>query len=92
MDAIHRLRPAATRLGAELFAVADAREPIVFRRCGRHDYYSDAPDANGASTSGQLAFYRMSNYAADSAVYDSTVFINTPITTDSSGNIYLDFR
>src|SRR5262249_7606576 len=49
------------------------------------------PDASGASTSSQIAFYGLSNYTADPAAYNSSVFIDTPITADSSGNLYFGF-
>src|SRR5207237_1972071 len=52
----------------------------------------DAPDASGATTSGQLAFYGLANYTANPAAFKSTVFINTPITSDSAGNIYFGFQ
>ncbi len=40
----------------------------------------------------QIAFFGNSNYAADSTAYNSDVFIDTPITSDSSGDIYFGYR
>ena len=65
---------------------------VYFAGAGGTIYFRDAPDTSGASTTGQLAFFGMANYAADSAAYDSTVFINTPITSDSAGNVYFGFQ
>jgi hypothetical protein len=48
------------------------------------------PDsATGAVT--HLYFYGRKNYEADPAVYDQNVQINTPLTTDSNGNLFFGF-
>jgi hypothetical protein len=39
-----------------------------------------------------VAFFGLANYQADPASFDSTVFVNTPITADAAGNIYFGFR
>jgi hypothetical protein len=57
---------------------------------GTIDYITN-PDAPGASTSGQLAFFGLANYTANPSAYNANVFINTPITADSAGNIYFGF-
>jgi autotransporter-associated beta strand protein len=62
---------------------------LYFAGAGGTVYYCDSPDANGATTTGQLAFYGIGNYTH--AGFDSSVFINTPITADSAGNIYFGF-
>jgi hypothetical protein len=56
---------------------------------GRVVVREGADSALGASRT--LTFFGDAVYAADSAVYDSTVFVNTPITTDSQGNAYFGF-
>jgi hypothetical protein len=40
----------------------------------------------------QKVFYGPNAYAADPATYDSTVFINTPITTDKHGTLFFGFQ
>ena len=63
---------------------------LYFAGAGGTVYYRDNPDAANGS-SGQIAFYGLSNYQADAAVYNSNVMINTPLTADTSGNIYFGF-
>jgi hypothetical protein len=48
------------------------------------------PDqTKGAVT--RLVFYGKKNYAKDPAVYQQNVQINTPLTTDTNGNLYFGF-
>src|SRR5262249_21466757 len=54
-------------------------------------YYCNNPDSQGATVSGQLAFYGIANYRGNPGAYNSTVFIDTPITSDNAGNIYFGF-
>jgi hypothetical protein len=62
---------------------------LYFEGAGGTVYYLDNPDDNGATTTGQIAFYGIANY--DHSL-DSKVFINTPLTSDADGNIYFGFR
>jgi hypothetical protein len=50
----------------------------------------DAVDT-AAGTVTPLAFYGTGNYTANPSAYDSTVFINTPITVDTAGNVFFGF-
>src|SRR5262249_42432056 len=54
-------------------------------------YYCDNPDDEGATVTGQLAFYGISNYNQNPAAYNNTVRINTPLTAGSDGTIYFGF-
>jgi hypothetical protein len=54
-------------------------------------YFRDAPDA-AISTTGQIAFYGLTNYLADASNFNSRVKINTPITSDRYGNIFFGFQ
>ena len=58
-----------------------------FAGSGGTIYYVNNPDSAGATVSGQLAFFGLANYQANSAAYDSSVFIDTPLTIDNNGNL-----
>lgn len=72
---------------------------LFYAGAGGTVYYRDLPNAasgpNGQpGATGQYAFYGMAGdygYTANQAAYDSTVQISTPLTTDSSGNVYFGF-
>lgn len=65
---------------------------LYFPGAGGTLYYRDSPDSASASTVTQLAFYGLNNYAASKSTYNSNVFINTPITSDASGNVYFGYQ
>ena len=48
------------------------------------------PDQTRGAVS-RLVFYGKKNYAANPTAYQQNVLINTPLTTDSSGNLYFGF-
>jgi glucose/arabinose dehydrogenase len=66
---------------------------VYFAGAGGTVLYTDAPDAAGPSppTIGRLAFFGLANYNANPAAYNSTVFVNTPITSDAAGDIFFGF-
>ncbi len=59
---------------------------------GTLDYIAH-PDSPGSSTPTvvQEAFYGTSNYTANTAAYNSSIYINTGLTVDSAGNVYFGF-
>ncbi|HEX9545877.1 MAG TPA: Calx-beta domain-containing protein, partial [Acidimicrobiales bacterium] len=65
---------------------------LYFAGAGGTVYFRDNLDGAQPAATGQLAFFGRSNYDANPASFDSTVFINTPITADTAGNIYFGFR
>ncbi|MFN6162793.1 MAG: Calx-beta domain-containing protein [Planctomycetota bacterium] len=72
--------------------LATATNRVYFAGKGGTIYYRDNPDSP-TGTLTQLAFFgSMAHYQANQAAYDSNVFIDTPLTADSAGNIYFGFR
>jgi hypothetical protein len=65
---------------------------VYFAGAGGTVYYFDDADSATAPVKHQLAFYGLGSYAANPAAFNSTVFIDTPITSDANGNIYFGFR
>jgi len=56
-------------------------------------YYRDSPDSVSGAT-GQIAFYGLSQYQKDlktKRAFQESVRIDTPLTSDSAGNIYFGF-
>ncbi len=56
---------------------------------GKLIYRDDVDSATGATQT--AVFYGSSAYAASPAIYDSSIFINTPLTTDTQGNVFFGF-
>jgi hypothetical protein len=56
-------------------------------------YYIDNPDSVSHGAPVQQVFYTtLANYQANASAFNSSVFINTPITSDTSGNVFFGFR
>ncbi len=70
--------------------VITAQGRYYFPGAGGTLMYRDLVDMpNGPITfAGRTAFYGNTNYALNSATYNSSLYINTPITADATGNIY----
>ncbi len=62
---------------------------LYYQGRGGTVYRVDNPNAMSVAPV-QLSF--LPDYAANKAAYDSTVFISTPITSDSAGNLYFGFE
>lgn len=65
---------------------------LYYATAGGTVSYIDNIDTAGVKTPVRLAFYGLANYQANTAGFNSTVFVNTPITADASGNIFFGFR
>ncbi len=71
-------------------ATDGAPQRLLIPTSGGRLLVRDAPDAT-AGTISTLVFYGTATYAANPAAFDSTVFIDTPLTADSNGNVYFGF-
>jgi hypothetical protein len=65
---------------------------LYYAGAGGTIWHVDNPDSNTPSAPVRDAFYSLTNYNGNAVAYNNTVFVNTPITADSSGNIYFGFR
>lgn len=65
---------------------------LYFPGGGGTVYYCDTPDTNGPPVIGQIAFYGLTNYLANTNAYLNNVFIDTPITSDRYGDVFFGFQ
>jgi hypothetical protein len=65
---------------------------LYFPGAGGTLLYTDNADSTSTPTTGRLAFFGIANYNANPGAYNSTVFIDTPITSDNAGDVYFGFR
>ncbi|MBC5823536.1 MAG: hypothetical protein GIW99_07490 [Candidatus Eremiobacteraeota bacterium] len=63
---------------------------LYFPGAGGKLFYRDNPDT-AQQTVRAAVFYGLKNYLAAKTVYDGAVRINTPVTTDSQGNVFFGF-
>src|SRR5256714_7743269 len=66
---------------------------LYYAGAGGTLYYIDNPDSATHGPPVQEVFYTtLANYLANAAAYNATIFINTPLTADSAGNVFFGFR
>lgn len=66
---------------------------LYYAGAGGTIWHVDNPDSNSPGAPVREVFYTsLANYNANAAAYNNTIFVNTPITADSHGNIYFGFR
>ena len=66
---------------------------MYFAGAGGTIFHIDNIDSNTPSAPVRDVFYTsLANYNANAAAYNSTIFVNTPITSDANGNIFFGFR
>ncbi|MEP6920364.1 MAG: Ig-like domain-containing protein [bacterium] len=65
---------------------------MYFAGAGGTIWHIDNPDSNTPGPPVREGFYSLAAYIANPTAFNSTVFVNTPITADASGNIYFGFR
>jgi hypothetical protein len=73
--------------------VLTPKNRLYFPGGGGTVYFCDTPDTtNNSPVIGQIAFYGLAYYLADTNAYLSNVFIDTPLTSDRYGNIFFGFQ
>ena len=73
--------------------VLTPKNRLYFPGGGGTVYFCDTPDTtNAAPVFGQVAFYGLANFTANTNAYLTNIFINTPITADRYGNIFFGFQ
>jgi hypothetical protein len=66
---------------------------LYYAGAGGTVYHIDNPDSAAHGPAVQEVFYTtLANYLGNAAAYNSTIFINTPLTPDSHGNVFFGFR
>jgi hypothetical protein len=66
---------------------------LYYAGAGGTIFHVDGIDSNSPSAPVREVFYApLSSYLANRSGYNSTVFINTPITSDANGNVFFGFR
>ena len=66
---------------------------MYYAGAGGTIWHIDNPDSNTPGVPVREVFYTsLANYNANAASYNSTIFVNSPITVDAAGNIYFGFR
>jgi hypothetical protein len=74
------------------FAPVLAGNRLYFAGAGGTLFYIDHLDAAGPHTPVRVAFYGMGNFNQFSTQLSNAVYIDTPLTAGSTGNIYFGFR
>jgi hypothetical protein len=65
---------------------------LYFAGAGGTVYYIDHVDQAGSKTVHHAAFYGLSKYEAHKSAMNSTLFIDTPLTVDSKGDVYFGLQ
>ncbi len=66
---------------------------LYYPGAGGTIWHVDNPDSNTPSAPVRHVFYTsLAGYNANVAGYNSTIFVNTPLTADANGNIFFGFR
>ncbi|MGA2580985.1 MAG: hypothetical protein ABSH24_33885 [Bryobacteraceae bacterium] len=73
-----------------VFGPALNAKRFYFPAAGGTIGFRDDPDL-ATGSGGRIAFYGLANYQANPAGFSSSVYINTPLTTDESGDVYFGF-
>jgi hypothetical protein len=74
-------------------ATGPAGTRLYYAGAGGTMFHIDNPDSSTPGAPVREVFYTsLANYNANASAYNGAIFVNTPITADSAGNIYFGFR
>jgi hypothetical protein len=66
---------------------------LYYAGAGGTVYYVTNPDSGSPGSPVQQVFYTtLANYQANASGFNSTVFVDTPLTADSNGDVFFGFR
>ena len=66
---------------------------LYYPGAGGTVFFIENPDSDSPLTPVRRVFYTsLANYLANAPAFNSTVFINTPLTADAGGNVFFGFR
>src|SRR5205823_6821234 len=66
---------------------------LYYPAAGGTSFYITNPDSDTPGDPVRQCFYaNVNTYSSNAAAFNSTVFINTPITADSNGVVFFGFR
>ncbi len=65
---------------------------LYFAAAGGTLFYVDNPDSARHGAPVRVSFYGLDAYRQNTAAFNTTVFVNTPLTTDRQGNVFFGFR
>ncbi|PWU11113.1 MAG: hypothetical protein C5B50_24000 [Verrucomicrobia bacterium] len=76
-----------------VLTVGPAGNRLYYPGAGGTVYYIDNLDSDSPGTPVQTCFYMpLADYSTNAAAYNSTVYLDTPITADANGTIFFGFR
>jgi hypothetical protein len=74
---------------------AQTRQPVTrlyYAGAGGTIFFVENPDSSTHGAPVRQAFYGLNAYQQNPAGFNATVFINTPVTADTKGNVFFGFR
>jgi Big-like domain-containing protein len=76
-----------------VLAAGPSGQRLYYPGAGGTVFFIENPDSNSPSAPVRRVFYTsLANYLANAPAFNSTVFINTPLTADAGGNVFFGFR
>ena len=82
-----------SRRTSPVLAAGPPADRLYYPGAGGTVFFIENPDsARRGLPSGEVFYTSLADYLANAAAFNAAVFVNTPITADSAGNIFFGFR